>query len=79
MHEKASYKFNSAYGDILPFTRITLVFNRKCNAFIIDEDYSVVAYSYPMSVLAQVFNYRLSTIKGSLAVGNPFFGIAGIE
>ena len=79
MHKKPAYKLNAGDGKLFPLALFTVVFHVESNCILIHADNTVVADGNPMGVFPKVVNNGLSSIKGFLAVGNPFLVITKVQ
>ena len=79
MHQEATNKFNARNGMFLPPAFFTVILYIEGNSILIHADNTVVADGNSMGVFPKVVNNGLSTIKGFLAVGNPFLVITNVQ
>ena len=79
MHKKSADKFNAGNGKFFPLTFFSVIFYIVGDSIFIHADNTVVANDNPVGVFSKVVNNGLSTIKGFLAVGNPFLVITNVQ
>ena len=79
VHKKSSYTLYTGYCKLLPLTFFAIIFYIVSNGIFIHSYDSVVADGDTMRVFSQIVYDGLCTIKGFLAMRNPFFIIAGIQ
>ena len=79
MHQKTPYEFNTGNAQLFPLSFVPVIFYRKSDGFIVYAYDAVIADGNPMGVLSKIINHRLCTVKGFLAIRNPFRSITGIK
>ena len=79
MHQEATDELITREGNLLPLPLVLIILCSKSNGAVRHSFNSVVADSNPMSILPEIFDNRLCTIKRFLAVRDPFFAVAGVQ
>ena len=79
MHQEAADEFFAGDSDFFPLVLVLIILCSKSNGAVRHAFNSVVADSNPMSILPEIFDNRLCTIKRFLAVRDPFFAVAGVQ
>ena len=78
MHQETTNKFNTRKGELLPSAFFTIILHIESNSILVHTDNSMVTDGNPVGVFPEVVNNGLGTIKGLLAVGNPFLVITNV-
>ena len=79
MHQKTSDEFDTGKGKFFPLPFVPVIFHGKCDSFFVYTDDPVVTDRNPMSILSEIFNYRLGTMKCLFAIRNPLCTITCIQ
>ena len=71
MHQKTPDEFDTGKGKFFPLPFVPVIFHGKCDGFFVHTDDPVVTDRNPMSILSEIFNDRLGTMKCLFAIRNP--------
>ena len=78
MHKKPTDKFNAGNGIFFPFAFFAVVFHIVGNGIFVHTNDTMVADGNPVGIFPKLVDNGLGTIKGFLAVGNPFLLITDV-
>ena len=72
MHKEPPDEFHTGQREFFPPAFLAVIFNRESNCTFVHADDPMIAYGYPVCILAQIADDGLCAIQSLFTVRYPF-------